>query len=402
MKRLNTAVAKLLVIGLLGLAAREASGCFSDRNWPLASDVDAIMAYRKMHEANSDQRCFSVSELMTRGTLREFFLAFPDYKVVNQVPNGLIFTSPRSPKMAFLVVQVKSVQGNDILLGPVVVPGVKSGSSEELSKWTFRALDRPFDEERHYAALYADQSHYDSAMFVLYERRPDAEAVPIEYIYTYSRNPTPILLPESQNEAAGKKLRAGYGRGMILHDGVKYLIKHPAWIGLLIVVFIALALVPDRFRFGLIIVVIIAPMTVAIAQPDTPVGFRVFLLGMAVLFASTARISIKHAPLAKPNEAEPGSDGGSVSHDVAIPFNAKPEWPKAIPKICPKCHGDTESHSELHYCPYCGSNQIELQPQSIPPHCRACGSYFKDASESDGNFPGHIHYCVHCGFKLLA
>jgi len=69
---------------------------------------------------------------------------------------------------------------------------------------------------------------------------------------------------------------------------------------------------------------------------------------------------------------------------------------------CPSCGSDPQSHGKLHYCPYCGSDQIETQSESLPQHCRGCGSYMKVASKSDSHFAGHIHYCAHCGFNLVA
>jgi len=67
---------------------------------------------------------------------------------------------------------------------------------------------------------------------------------------------------------------------------------------------------------------------------------------------------------------------------------------------CLKCNQKLEFVSQPQYCPYCGSNQLEPESRSLPPHCLACGRYLKDGGKS--RFAGHIHYCAHCGFKIPA
>jgi hypothetical protein len=88
---------------------------------------------------------------------------------------------------------------------------------------------------------------------------------------------------------------------------------------------------------------------------------------------------------ASTRRTEPASDPARVHH---------------LDTKCPNCSGDIQAHDSLHFCPYCGSDQIEVQNSALPPHCHACGRYLKAVGTTDEHFIGYIQFCNHCGLKL--
>ena len=199
--------------------------CVTDSNWPSLSAPDVVRARFIAFAEDRNPRCVLIQERVIRGTLDGLFRTYPQLEKIRQVPGGVIYTSPKAPKEVYVVVQVRSIQGNDILLGPANLPGVESPSRDALSNWVVSAVQTPFDENRHYAAYYINNADKGTYMFALYERRAGKEPLPVESIFRHRSPANPKFLTESENAIEGEKRRAANAREsnrfLRIYDAIK-------------------------------------------------------------------------------------------------------------------------------------------------------------------------------------
>lgn len=141
------------------------------------------------------------------GTIDEFLeesaQAGLGYIVLSRTPRGVVFASPIwSPGGGFVLFQVKSAQGRNLLLGPQRMGDLpkKGGRVHEryLEFWTLRQPEVVFDEAKHAAGVYFDQLH-QAWMFVIRERA--AGGRPLQALYYPSRVAVPNLVDAATNDS---------------------------------------------------------------------------------------------------------------------------------------------------------------------------------------------------------
>lgn len=176
--------------------AQLAIAAWSD--WVSAGDAAAIR--ERWSEYASERGAYAMHrhELVLRGTIDDYLAAHPHVTVYARIPNGVVLKSPRSPEDTWVMVQVKSVQGNALILGPDRLP-YPVRRPDHVEAWLFPPISIAFDEERHYAAYYLDRRNRIDT-FAIWERRPGGEPVPVAVIYTPREVPRPVLLPDSEND----------------------------------------------------------------------------------------------------------------------------------------------------------------------------------------------------------
>jgi len=195
--RNTTQLAAVLLIGAGIMAAASHRAGASSEDWLMASDRANIIARGQEWADERDPKLMQRQERVLRGTIEDYLEASPGVKVLTRVGNGVIVTSKKFPELGWIMCQVKSVQGNDIVLGPKQLPW-RVLREEDVRNWIFPVITVAFDEEKHYAGPYIDRSNRVD-LFVIYERRP-GEAMPVAVIYTPRDVPNPLLVTESQNE----------------------------------------------------------------------------------------------------------------------------------------------------------------------------------------------------------
>ncbi len=123
----------------------------------------------------------------------------PGFRDLERTPSRLVFTSPRYPDDVFVLFQVRSVQGRDILLGTARVPALHNGGKKtDLAEWTIHDPDVEFDETKHYSRYYKDEWN-NAYMFAIWRKVPGGEPLPIQALFYRHRVISPRLVDEKTN-----------------------------------------------------------------------------------------------------------------------------------------------------------------------------------------------------------
>ena len=137
----------------------------------------------------------------TTGTIDEYLAERRrDYHVIYRTASSLVFSTPRDPKDVFVIFQVRSIQGRDLLLGPSAYLPSDPSPEAVLAEWTIQEPTVKFDETKHYSKYYADNWN-GADMFVIWERWPGqkVESVPIQALFYPRRVKKPNLVDEDRN-----------------------------------------------------------------------------------------------------------------------------------------------------------------------------------------------------------
>ncbi len=143
----------------------------------------------------------------TTGTIDEYWAErHQDFKVVYQTPTILAFSTPKNPYKVFVVFQVRSIQGRDLLLLSSSYGTSDLSPEAILAEWKVQEPGIQFDETKHYAGYYRDCWN-NSPMFVIWERWPGQESIPIQALF-YRRN---VEVPRLVDKASNSKWCMGRG-----------------------------------------------------------------------------------------------------------------------------------------------------------------------------------------------
>lgn len=206
-------------------------------DWLGAGDLQEIDARWDEFAAETDPVMMQRQERVLRGTIDDYLRGRPYMKILARITSGVVYTTTQSPERAWLLAQVKSVQGNDIVLGPLRLPFPVRKAGDERN-WVYPAITLPFDETKHYAALYIDRRNRVDT-FAIYERRPD-EPMPVAVIFTPREVPNPVLVTESENQKQrwirGFLMVLGYGDFEIVRRNLNWMRDDGKDVGAMIVV----------------------------------------------------------------------------------------------------------------------------------------------------------------------
>ena len=128
----------------------------------------------------------------TTGTIDEYWAeGHQDFKVVYRTPTILAFSTPKYPDDVFVVFQVRSIQGRDLLLLSKSFAVSDSRPEAVLAKWKIQEPDIEFDETKHHSGRYLD---YDrrAETFVIYKRL-SGDSVVIQPLF-YPREVSGVIL----------------------------------------------------------------------------------------------------------------------------------------------------------------------------------------------------------------
>jgi hypothetical protein len=135
----------------------------------------------------------------TTGTIDEYWAeGHQDFKVVYQTPTILAFSTPKYPDDVFVVFQVRSIQGRDLLLFSKSFAVSDSRPEAVLAEWKIQDPDIEFDETKHYSGYYLDQRN-NAHMFAIWKKSPGNEDLPIQALFYPRRVKVPNLVGEKAN-----------------------------------------------------------------------------------------------------------------------------------------------------------------------------------------------------------
>lgn len=163
---------------------------------PSQIDEQSKIWNEKWHQKFQEQEARG----FTTGTIDEFLAEKGrDFGILERTPSRLVFTSPRYPDDVFVLFQVRSVQGRDILLGTARIPALhKGGKKTDLAEWTIHDPDVEFDETKHYSRYYQDEWN-NAYMFAIWKKVPGGEDLPIQALFYPRRVKVPNLASERAN-----------------------------------------------------------------------------------------------------------------------------------------------------------------------------------------------------------
>jgi hypothetical protein len=128
----------------------------------------------------------------TYGTIDEFVT---DHQmgpgIMLRTPGVLLVELYSRTNVVYVLYQTRSIQGRDILLGPIRMPDMMRGRAEYLQFWKIYEPPSVFDETKHYSGLYRDNVNR-AAMAVVYEKRTWT-AQPVHPLYHPRRVENPHM-----------------------------------------------------------------------------------------------------------------------------------------------------------------------------------------------------------------
>jgi hypothetical protein len=141
----------------------------------------------------------------TSGTIDEFLADHKDLPVLARTGRSLLYASARRGDTFYSLFEIRSTEGEALLLGPVRMPRMHLSRDQFAAYWRLQEPAGEFSEKKNYAGIYVDRLNF-AVMFAIFERRPGGD-VPVQPLFYPDRVSQPHLATQRANDALIVQIR---------------------------------------------------------------------------------------------------------------------------------------------------------------------------------------------------